>query len=165
MMEDLQILGGNTVSFENTIIIMTSNAGSNQNLNSIGFGSTSEFRKNKIQETLKETFRPEFLNRVDEIVIFDPLSNEELTKIVDLMLKDTQNVLNDKDIKMYVSDEAKSYLLNKGTDIKYGARPLRRAVQRYIEDELSDMILKSELKNGQKIFIDVKNNELTFQAK
>ena len=109
MMEDLQILGGNTVSFENTIIIMTSNAGSNQNLNSIGFGSTSEFRKNKIQETLKETFRPEFLNRVDEIVIFDPLSNEELTKIVDLMLKDTQNVLNDKDIKMYLMKQNHIY--------------------------------------------------------
>ena len=156
---------GNTVNFENTIIIMTSNVGSNQNMNSIGFGSTSEFRKNKIEESLKETFRPEFLNRIDEIVVFDALSNDELTQIVDLMLKDTQNVLNDKDIKMYVSDEAKAFLLQKGTDIKYGARPLRRAVQRYIEDELSDMILKSELKNGQKIYIDEKKGELTFQAK
>ena len=156
---------GNTVSFENTIIIMTSNVGSNQNLNSIGFGSTSEFRKNKIQESLKETFRPEFLNRVDEIVVFDSLNNDELTKIVDLMLKDTQNVLNDRDIKMYVSKEAKSYLLEKGTDIKYGARPLRRAVQRYIEDELSEMILKSELKNGQKVYIDIKDSKLAFDVK
>ncbi len=156
---------GNTVSFENTIIIMTSNAGSTQNLNSIGFGSTSEFRKNKIEEALKETFRPEFLNRVDEIVVFDALNNDELTQIVDLMLKDTQNVLNDKDIKMYVSNEAKAFLLKKGTDIKYGARPLRRAVQRYIEDELSDMILKQELKNGQKIYIDEKDEKLTFKVK
>ncbi len=156
---------GNTVSFENTIIIMTSNVGSTQNLNSIGFGSTSEFRKNKIQESLKETFRPEFLNRVDEIVVFDSLNNEELTKIVDLMLKDTQNVLNDKNIKMYVSKEAKAYLLEKGTDIKYGARPLRRAVQRYVEDELSEMILRSELKNGQKVYIDCKDNKLTFEVK
>ena len=156
---------GNTVSFENTIIIMTSNVGSNQNLNSIGFGSTSEFRRNKIQESLKETFRPEFLNRIDEIVVFDSLNKDELTQIVDLMLKDTQNVLNDKDIKMYVSKEAKEFLLQKGTDIKYGARPLRRAVQRYIEDELSDMILKSELKNGQKIYVDAKNGELTFSSK
>ncbi len=156
---------GNTVSFENTIIIMTSNAGSNQNLNSIGFGSTSQFRKNKIQESLKETFRPEFLNRVDEIVVFDALNNDELTQIVDLMLKDTQNVLNDRDIKMYVSDEAKQFLLDNGTDVKYGARPLRRAVQRYIEDELSEMILRSELKNGQKIYIDIKNGKLKFSVK
>ena len=155
---------GNTVNFENTIIIMTSNVGSNQNLNSIGFGTTSEFRKAKIQESLRETFRPEFLNRVDEIVVFDSLNHDELIQIVDLMLKDTQNVLNDRNIKMYVSDEAKSFLLEKGTDLKYGARPLRRAVQRYIEDELSDMILKSELLNGQIIFIDAKDNNLTFKV-
>lgn len=155
---------GNTVNFENTIIIMTSNVGSNQNLNSIGFGATSEFRKAKIQESLRETFRPEFLNRVDEIVVFDSLTHDELIQIVDLMLKDTQNVLNDRNIKMYVSDEAKSFLLEKGTDLKYGARPLRRAVQRYIEDELSDMILKSELLNGQIIFIDAKDNNLTFKV-
>ena len=108
---------GNTVNFENTIIIMTSNVGSNQNLNSIGFGATSEFRKAKIQESLRETFRPEFLNRVDEIVVFDSLNHDELIQIVDLMLKDTQNVLNDRNIKMYVSDEAKSFLLEKGTDL------------------------------------------------
>ena len=155
---------GNTVSFENTIIIMTSNAGSNQNMNSIGFG-TSTYAKNKVYDTLKETFRPEFLNRVDEIVIFDALTPEELTQIVDLMLKDTQNVLNDRNIKMYVSDEAKKYLLDKGTDIKYGARPLRRAVQRYIEDELSDMLLRSELKNGQKVFVDLAEDKLSFSVK
>ena len=156
---------GNTVSFENTIIIMTSNVGSNQNLNSIGFGSTSEFRKNKIQESLRETFRPEFLNRVDEIVVFDSLNEEQLLQIVDLMLKDTQNVLNDKNIKMYVSDEAKNYLLKKGTDIKYGARPLRRTIERSIEDELSDRILRGELKNGQKVYVDVKNDNLVFNIK
>ena len=155
---------GNTVSFENTIIIMTSNAGSNQNMNSIGFGA-STYAKNKVYDTLKETFRPEFLNRVDEIVIFDSLSTDELTQIVNLMLEDTQNVLNDRNIKMYVSNEAKQYLLNKGTDIKYGARPLRRAVQRYIEDELSDMLLRSELKNGQKVFVDLTEDKLTFNVK
>ena len=155
---------GNTVSFENTIIIMTSNAGSNQNMNSIGFGA-STYAKNKVYDTLKETFRPEFLNRVDEIVIFDSLSTDELTQIVNLMLEDTQNVLNDRNIKMYVSNEAKQYLLNKWTDIKYGARPLRRAVQRYIEDELSDMLLRSELKNGQKVFVDLTEDKLTFNVK
>ena len=155
---------GNTVSFENTIIIMTSNAGSNQNMNSIGFG-TSTYAKNKVLDSLKETFRPEFLNRVDEIVVFDSLSHDELTEIVNLMLSDTQNVLNDRNIKMYVSDEAKKYLLQKGTDIKYGARPLRRAVQRYVEDELSDMLLRNELKNGQKVYIDLKEDKLSFNVK
>lgn len=156
---------GNTINFENTIIIMTSNVGSNQNINSIGFGSTSEIKKNKILDSLKETFRPEFLNRVDEIVVFDSLNTDELHKIVDLMIDDTQKVLNDRNIKMYVSNEAKDYILSKGTDIKYGARPLRRAVQRYIEDELSDMILKSELKNGQNVYINVNEDKLDFQIK
>ena len=155
---------GNTVNFENTIIIMTSNVGSNQNMNSIGFGA-STYSKNKIYDSLKETFRPEFLNRIDEVVIFDSLNNEELIQIIDLMLKDTQNVLNDKNIKMYVSDDAKKYLLDKGTDIKYGARPLRRAVQRYIEDELSDMVLKSELKINENVYIDLKDDKLTFNVK
>ena len=156
---------GNTVSFENTIIIMTSNVGSNQNLNSIGFGSVSEFRKSKIQESLRETFRPEFLNRVDEIIVFDSLSETELIQIVELMLADTQNVLNDRNIKMYVSDEAKKYLLQKGTDIKYGARPLRRTIERYIEDELSDKILRNELKNGQSVYVDISNDILQFSIK
>lgn len=155
---------GNTVSFENTIIIMTSNAGSTENLNSIGFGSASQQRKEKIQSALEQNFRPEFLNRIDEIIVFDSLNSEQLLKIVDLMLNDTQNVLNDKNIKMFVSDEAKKYLLEKGTNIKYGARPLRRTIERYVEDVLSDMILRNELKNGQKIYIDLKNNDLTYKA-
>ncbi len=155
---------GNTVSFENTIIIMTSNAGSTENLNSIGFGSTSSRRKEKVQSALEQTFRPEFLNRIDEIIVFDSLDKDQLSKIVDLMLLDTQKVLNDRDIKMFVSDEAKNYLLDKGTNIKYGARPLRRTIERYVEDVLSDMILRSELKNGQKVFIDLKNDILTYKA-
>ena len=153
---------GNTVSFENTIIIMTSNAGSTLNTNSIGFGSTSEAKKNKILDSLKDVFRPEFLNRVDEIVVFNQLTNEQLIKIVDLMLNETQNVLSDKNITLEVSNEAKQFILNKGTDFKYGARPLRRAIQRYIEDELSDLILKSELKNGQKVTIICNDGDLNF---
>ena len=134
---------GNTVSFENTIIIMTSNAGSNLNTNSIGFGGTSEASKNRMLGALKDLFRPEFLNRIDEIVAFDSLTNEQLLQIVDLMVSDTQKVLNDRNIGLILTDEAKKYVLTKGTDLKYGARPLRRAIQRYVEDELSDMILKS----------------------
>ena len=154
---------GNTINFENTILIMTSNAGSATNTNSIGFGNQIESNRNKILNSLRETFRPEFLNRVDEIVVFNPLSEEQLLQIVDLMLFDTQKVLADKNISMKVSLEAKKYLLEKGTDLKYGARPLRRAIQRYIEDELSDLILKSELSNGKTVEINLNNDKLHFE--
>ena len=154
---------GNTVSFENTIIIMTSNAGSNLNNNSIGFGKET-IDKNKIQNALKDTFRPEFLNRVDEIVVFDSLNENQLLQIVDLLLKSTSKVLNNKDIKLKVSDNAKNYILIKGIDLKYGARPLRRAIQRYVEDEISDMILKSEVCSFQTINIDLNNDKLTFKV-
>ena len=156
---------GNTVNFENTIIIMTSNAGSNLNNNSIGFGGTSEASKNKMLGALKELFRPEFLNRVDEIVAFEALTKEQLLKIVDLMVADTQKVLNDRNIGLILTDEAKNYLLEKGTDLKYGARPLRRAIQRYIEDELSDMILRQELKNGQKVLVEFNNEQQKLEFK
>ncbi len=155
---------GNTVSFENTIIIMTSNAGSNQNTNSIGFGGT-RINQDKIMDSLKETFRPEFLNRVDEIVVFEQLNQKQLLQIIDLMLEDTQKVLADKDIKLEISEEAKRFLLEKGTDIKYGARPLRRAIQRYLEDELSDMILRSDLVNGNTILVSLEENNLKFNVK
>ena len=154
---------GNTVSFENTIIIMTSNVGSNLNNNSIGFGGNG-VNTNNILNALKETFRPEFLNRVDEIVMFKPLTSDELLQIVDLMLNDTRKALSDKNIKLTISSEAKLYLLDKGTDIKYGARPLRRAIQRYLEDELSDMILKSELLNGNTVNVTTENNALKFNV-
>ena len=154
---------GNTVSFENTIIIMTSNAGSNLNTNSIGFGNSSSIDSNKILDTLKETFRPEFLNRVDEIVIFDSLNKDELLQIIDLMLEDTKKSLADRNINMNVSKNAKLLLLEKGTDLKYGARPLRRAIQKYIEDELSEKILRQQLKNGQNI--EVISNNGTFEFK
>ena len=155
---------GNTVSFENTIIIMTSNAGSNLNTNSIGFGKSS-LDKNKIENALKEIFRPEFLNRVDEIISFDSLTKEQLLQIVDLLLKNTQDALDNKNIKLYVSDEAKKYILEKGTDLKYGARPLRRAIQRYIEDEISEMILKGELEQYQTVEVTLEEEQLKFTSK
>ena len=153
---------GNTVSFSNTIIIMTSNAGSNVNNNSIGFGNET-VNKDKLIDRLKEYFRPEFLNRVDEIITFDSLTKEQLLQIVDLMLKDTSKALQDKDITLEVSSKAKNYLLEKGTDIKFGARPLRRAIQRYIEDELSEMILRGQLIDGQKVVVDFEKDKLKFK--
>ena len=156
---------GNTISFENTIIIMTSNVGSTSNVNSIGFGSSTELKKNKILESMKEVFRPEFLNRIDEIICFNALTENELNQIITLMINDTQKILNDRNIKITISESGKKYLIEKGTDIKYGARPLRRAVQRYLEDELSDMILKKELLDGQTVDIDLKNDKLTFKVR
>ena len=154
---------GNSVSFENTIVIMTSNAGSNLNNNSIGFGGKT-VDKTKIEDTLKDYFRPEFLNRVDEIIVFNSLTKEELIQIVDLMLADTIKVLNDKNITVNVSKEAKEFILEKGTNIKFGARPLRRAIQRYIEDEISEMILKQQILDGQNVEIDLQENKLTFKV-
>lgn len=153
---------GNTVSFANTIIIMTSNAGSNLNTNSIGFGKQT-VDKNKIEDSLKDVFRPEFLNRIDEIIVFNSLNKDELLQIVDLMLKDTIKALKEKDISFEISNSAKQFILDKGTNIKFGARPLRRAIQRYLEDEISEKILKGELTNGQTIKINLSNNELTFE--
>lgn len=155
---------GNTVSFVNTIIIMTSNSGSNLNNNSIGFAKQT-VDKNKISDSLKESFRPEFLNRVDEILIFDSLTENELMQIIDLLLNDTSKALSDKNISLEITEDAKKYLLTNGIDLKYGARPLRRAIQRYIEDELSDMLLRGELKNGQTIFVNLVDNKLDFMVK
>ena len=145
---------GNTVSFANTIIIMTSNAGSNLTVD-----------KSKIEDSLKETFRPEFLNRVDEIIVFNSLNKDELLQIVDLMLADTVKALKHKDISFEISNEAKQFILEKGTNIKFGARPLRRAIQRYIEDEISEMILRSEIVDGQTIKVDLKDDVLSFDVK
>lgn len=155
---------GNSVSFSNTIIIMTSNAGSNLNNNSIGFGNTT-INKGKIMDSLKNVFRPEFLNRVDEVVAFDALTQDQLLEIVDLMLNDTQKALNEKDIKMQISKDAKMYILDKGTDIKFGARPLRRAIQRYVEDELSEMILRGTLLDGQNVNVELQEETLKFEVK
>ena len=155
---------GNTVSFANTIIIMTSNAGSNLNNNSIGFGK-STVDKSKIENSLKEVFRPEFLNRVDEIIYFDSLTKEQLLKIVDLMLNEVKKLLDYKNINFEVSNNAKQIILDKGTNLKFGARPLRRAIQRYVEDEISEKILRGELSAGQTIFIDALDNNLTFTIK
>ncbi len=155
---------GNTVSFVNTIIIMTSNSGSNLNNNSIGFGKQT-VDKSKISNALKETFRPEFLNRVDEILIFDSLTEDELVKIIDLLLNETSEALADKHIDLEISNDVKKYLLSNGIDLKYGARPLRRAIQRYIEDEISDMLLRNDVTNGQTISINLVDNELQFMVK
>ena len=153
---------GNTVNFENTIIIMTSNAGSNLNNNSIGFGNQKLMNSDKILGALKDLFRPEFLNRVDEVIVFNPLTEPELLQIVDLLLAKTQEALNNKEIYLSLNDDAKKYIAEKGTDLKYGARPLRRAIQKLVEDELAEMILRGEALSGQTIYGYMEDGKLKF---
>ena len=155
---------GNTVNFENTIIIMTSNAGSNLNTNAIGFGKDGIYETDKILGALKDLFRPEFLNRVDEIIPFSQLTKEELLQIVDLLLAKTQEALNSKEIILDVSIDAKHYLVDKGTDLKYGARPLRRAIQKNIEDPIAELILRGQVSSRQTIHVNVDGDNLKFDV-
>ena len=117
----------------------------------------------KLKGALRQLFRPEFLNRVDEIIVFNSLTEDELLKIIDLLLDKTKEALKNKDIDLEITLEAKKYILSKGTDLKYGARPLRRAIQRYIEDELAEKILRNELTSGQTVKVDLKDDKLIFE--
>ena len=155
---------GNTVSFENTIIIMTSNAGSNLNNNSIGFAKQSSIDSEKMLGALKDLFRPEFLNRVDETIVFNPLTENELLQIVDLLLEKTKEALSSKEISLELSEDAKKYIASKGTDLKYGARPLRRAIQKLVEDEIAEMILREDVISGQTIHGYMEDDKLKFSV-
>ncbi len=145
---------GRVVSFENTIIIMTSNAGSNLNSNGIGFNrEESKLVESRVMTALKETFRPEFLNRIDETIIFHELTKDELLQIVDLMLNELIVELAEKNITISFSKEVKEYILDKGYEPKYGARPLRRAIEKYIENILAESILKDEIIPNEEVVL------------
>lgn len=150
---------GRTVSFENTVIIMTSNAGTNLKSSGIGFSNNSYTAlESRVKDVIKETFRPEFLNRIDEIIVFTELNKDELKKIIDLMLEEVLDEASEKNIKINVSDSVKEFILEKGYDVKFGARPLRRAIQNYIEDLLSEEYLKGNIKEGSLVGIDLDEN-------
>ncbi len=153
---------GKTVNFENTIIIMTSNVGSGAKASSLGFANTSADDQIAAQtdQALKELFRPEFLNRIDEIIHFSSLSREELKQVMDLMLKNFMKGLREKGIEASVSDSAKELVLQNGYDEKYGARPLRRAISRYIEDEVAQSFIKGDIKAGDHIKIVADDNQI-----
>lgn len=152
---------GKTVCFENTIIVMTSNAGSNLKEGALGFIANEDTAiEGKVTTALKNTFRPEFLNRIDDTVVFYPLKKDELLKIVDLQLGELLRELNTKNLKLLVTDEAKRWLCDKGYDPKYGARPLRRVIARYVEDALAALYIRGELKDGDTITVSVQDNEL-----
>ncbi|RMD47260.1 MAG: AAA family ATPase, partial [Aquificota bacterium] len=159
---------GRTVSFRNTIIIMTSNIGS-QYLTLIPFDADEdtiekEFNtaKEKVSEEVKNYFRPEFLNRLDEILVFKPLFKKELLQIVDLMLKGLNARLHERGIQIEATEKAKELIAKLGYDPVYGARPLRRAIQKFVETPLSELILKGEVKSGDIVVIDEENGKLKF---
>lgn len=155
---------GRVVSFQNTVVIMTSNAGTSIKGGGIGFTRDSYSKlENKVNDALKEFFRPEFLNRVDETIVFTELCKEELEIIIDLMLNEVYADVENKEMKIFVTKNAKEFLLEKGYDPKFGARPLRRTIQKYIEDELSERYLRGIYVAGSVINIDCKDGELVFE--
>lgn len=155
---------GRTVYFENTVIIMTSNAGTNFKNSGIGFAQRDyNALENKVKEALKEYFRPEFLNRVDDTIVFNTLTKEELLKIVDLMLKEVIDEVRERNITIDVSQEVKEFILKEGYDEKYGARPLRRAIQKYIEDEIAESYLQKKFSEGSHINIVLKDEKVVLK--
>jgi ATP-dependent Clp protease ATP-binding subunit ClpC len=153
---------GRTVDFRHCIVIMTSNVGAADiaKNSTIGFtvgdetGVTYDDMKSKIMGELKKVFRPEFLNRIDEVIVFHKLQKEEIKQIVDLLLRRIRESMAERDLSLNLTDEAKEFLVEKGFDPAMGARPLRRAIQRYIEDPLSDAVLRSEMPPGSTIEVE-----------
>ncbi len=138
---------GKIINFENTIIVMTTNAGSEFNSNKTGFArDITVTMKDNVEKSLKDFFRPEFLNRIDDIVTFKPLEKDELKQIIDLMLKNIVEKLKERDVEFKITDEAKELILEKGYDVQYGARPLKRAIQSLVEDKLAKLSLTGVLK-------------------
>ncbi len=151
---------GRTVNFENTVIIMTSNAGTNLKSSGIGFSNNGYTAlESRVRDVIKDTFRPEFLNRIDEIIVFTELDTEQLKQIIELMLAEIYQEAMDKDIRVNVSDELKKFILKKGYDAKYGARPLRRTLQQYVEDKLAEEFLRGNIKAGSLVGLDIDTDE------
>jgi ATP-dependent Clp protease ATP-binding subunit ClpC len=164
---------GRTVSFRNTIIIMTSNIGTKQirETKHLGFSikEEKELDYNELEKLLKDEFKkvvsPEFLNRIDEIIVFRPLNKEDLKKIIEVMLRDLRERLKEKHITIRVSDRLKEFLVNQSYDPEFGARPLRRAIRKYIEEPISEAIIKGEVKENADVLIDLNdNNEVVFRT-
>ncbi|EPH08004.1 chaperone ClpB [Campylobacter ureolyticus ACS-301-V-Sch3b] len=153
---------GVTVDFKNTIIILTSNIASNEIME---FSGDKEKRDELVKAALKSYFKPEFLNRLDDIIVFNPLKEENLVKIVDIMFKSLQNKLLEREIKATLTQNAKKLIASVGYDAEFGARPLRRAMYELVEDEIAEMILKDEIKSGDEIVIDADENNIKIRVK
>jgi ATP-dependent Clp protease ATP-binding subunit ClpC len=161
---------GRSVDFKNTVLIMTSNLGTaDLRKSSVGFAKSSEAvsyerMKTKVNEALKQHFRPEFLNRIDEVIVFHELSRDEVVEIVDLMIKRVGDQLESQGLGLELTPAAKVMLADKGYDPTLGARPLRRAIQQFVEDPLSERILWKEFRVGETIVVDVDNDEIVFRT-
>ena len=165
---------GRKVDFSNTVIIMTSNAGAKAIVEpkKLGFAAKEDTKadyermKQNVMEEVRMIFRPEFLNRIDEIIVFHPLGKEHMKQIVSLLCKEfTARVKAQLDITLHVRDSAKNHIVEKGTDAKYGARPLRRAIQTELEDKLAEAILAGEVAPGQQVDVGVSKKEIKFYPK
>jgi ATP-dependent Clp protease ATP-binding subunit ClpC len=169
---------GRTVNFKNTVVIMTSNVGVDviRREGRLGFAVTKDQKtreaqtyedmKGKLLTELRRNFRPEFLNRLDDTIVFHELGEDQLRKIIDLMLKDLGDRLGGRNIALDLTDKAKNWLSKEGYDPVYGARPLRRAIEKYLETPLSSKLLRNELKDGDTVKVDVdKEGKLTFKTK
>lgn len=165
---------GRRVDFKNTVLIMTSNVGAHtlRKQSVLGFGANSadarateyERMQENVKNELKTTFRPEFLNRVDEIIVFHSLDEKDIRQITDIILTSVAKRLDERDIHLVVTDEAKQYLATEGYDPAFGARPLRRTIQRRVEDNLSEEILAGRIKLGDTVKVDLKDDKLTFES-
>ncbi len=163
---------GRKIDFKNTVVIMTSNIGARRitGVQSLGFQKpTADARVTQIEEAVKDeinkTFNPEFLNRIDETIVFHPLTREHIKAIVDILFRDVIARLEDRGLKLVLTDEAKEFLAEKGYDEKFGARPLRRAIQRYLEDPFSEELLQGRFAPGDEVVIDVHNERLKFHVR
>ena len=164
---------GRTVDFRNTIVIMTSNLGTGEaGKQTFAFQPTTAAKESNrdrmrksIEDALKRTFRPELLNRIDEIIIFDALTKDEIGKIIELLLKELLKRLEDRKLEVELTQAAKDWLVEQGFDQVYGARPLRRAIQRHVENPLAKRVLSGEFKDGDHIVVDLKDGQLSFSAK
>lgn len=156
---------GKTVSFENTIIIMTSNAGSDQKSNIVGFNDEDEAISFKVERALKSLFRPEFLNRVDETVIFKELKRDELIQIIGIMISDLCDGLAEKGISLEMTDAAKNVVLDNSYKKEYGARPMRRYIESHIEDALAQKLIRGELKSGDTAVVSESDGKLKIELK
>jgi ATP-dependent Clp protease ATP-binding subunit ClpC len=163
---------GRVVDFRNTVIIMTSNLGTEfvRKSGSLGFlrrgedGAGEDANNEKIERALKATFRPEFLNRIDEIITFKPLTVEDVERIVDLQMKEIQERLSESHVTVQLTGAARKWLAREGFDPAFGARPLRRALQKYVESPLSVKMLQGEVKSGDTVIVDWAEGEgLKFQ--
>jgi len=157
---------GRVVNFKNTIIIMTSNIGAEY----IDFSDDQKskieiFTKEKVFEEIKVNFKPEFINRIDEIILFNRLTKNEMREILKIQIKDLSKLLKDKKIKINIDKNAEDWLINEGFSASYGARPLKRVVQNFIEDKLALMIISNELEEDNEVLISSKNNDLIFKVK